>query len=115
MRTTLIPLGLVLALAGCAPGMYMAGALPGTVVAALSPVRDASQPVGDPYPVSYGYFPATGRAQLPASGPLWSLAPARTPEAGPVCAEAVPHWLSPPPWRRGPGGDPSVGGCAPRL
>ncbi|WP_448192318.1 hypothetical protein [Azospirillum sp. sgz301742] len=113
MRTAVIPF--ILALAGCAPGMYTAGALPAAAVAVLSPVRDANGPVGEPYPISHGIFHETGRAQLPASGPLWSLAPQQTPQAGPVCAEPPPSWLSAPPWQRGVGGDSAVGGCAPRL
>lgn len=112
MRTVVIALGLVLALAGCAPGMYTAGALPAAVVAVLSPIRDANGPIGDPYPISYGTLHETGRAQLPASGPLWSLAPAA--QAVPACV-APPHWLSPPPWGRAMGSGPADGGCAPRL
>jgi hypothetical protein len=113
MRTVVIALGLVLVLAGCAPGMYTAGALPAAVVAALSPTRDAGGPIGDSYPISYGTLPETGRAQLPASSPLWSLAPAA--QAAPACAEPPPYWLSPPPWRRTMGSGPADGGCAPRL
>lgn len=79
----------------------------------LSPIRDANGPIGAPYPIRYGYLPETGRAQLPASGPLWSLAPAA--KAAPACAEPPPYWLSPPPWGGAMGSGPADGDCAPRL
>ncbi|WP_431859152.1 hypothetical protein [Azospirillum sp.] len=115
---TLLPLAFVLALAGCAPGMYALGSVPAAVAAASSPIRDGGLPGGNPYPVSHGFVAdVPGRAQLPADGPLWSLAPA-TPRA--TCA-AQPAWLSPPPWVAAPPRehprDPiaAIDGCAPAL
>ncbi|PWC36913.1 hypothetical protein [Azospirillum sp. TSO22-1] len=115
---TLLPLAVLLALTGCAPGMYVLGALPAAVAGMASPIRDGGMPGGNPYPVSYGRIAdVPGRAQLPADGPLWSLTPA-APRA--ACA-AQPAWLSPPPWRAAPNRehprDPTaaVYGCAPAL
>jgi len=115
---TLLPLALLMALSGCAPGMYALGSLPAAVAAAASPIRDGGQPGGDPYPVSYGTVrDVPGRAQLPADGPLWSLAPGAGPR--PACADP-PHWLSPPPWLGAPRWErarnpaAAIDGCAPR-
>lgn len=114
---TLLPLALLVALGGCAPGMYALGSVPAAVVAAASPIRDGGLPGGNPYPVSYGLIrDVPGRAQLPADGPLWSLAPA-APQ--PACA-APPAWLSPPPWLVAPRWEhprdaaAAIQGCAPR-
>ena len=111
--TVFLALVFALALSGCAPGWYATGGMPALAVAMLSPIRDASLSGGDPYPIRYGHLPESGRAQLPASGPLWSLAPAA--ETTAACAEPPPHWLSPPPWQRGPGNGAATGGCARRL
>lgn len=115
---TLLPLAFLVALAGCAPGMYALGALPAAVAGMASPIRDGGLPGGNPHPVGHGLIAdVPGRAQLPADGPLWSLAPAAPQTA---CA-AQPAWLSPPPWTAAPRREQpraptaAVYGCAPVL